>query len=138
MTMRTAQVGVPIQISQVMSDYVSTLTSGVGAVSSLFSGNIAGIFNNIASGVQSAMPKVSNLGANGSLVEIIEPPYLVVEHMQVVDENRTEFGRPLCNTRTINNLSGYIQCGEADHQFSATRTESEEINRNLKEGFFYE
>jgi hypothetical protein len=136
--MRTAQVGVPIQISQVMSDYVSTLTSGVGAVSSLFSGNIAGIFNNIASGVQSAMPKVSNLGANGSLVEIIEPPYLVVEHMQVVDENRTEFGRPLCNTRTINTLSGYIQCGEADHQFSATRTESEEINRNLKEGFFYE
>ena len=138
MTMRTAQVGVPIQISQVMSDYVSTLTSGVGAVSSLFSGNIAGIFNNIASGVQASMPKVSNLGANGSLVEIIEPPYLVVEHMQVVDENRTEFGRPLCNTRTISQLSGYIQCGEADHQFSATKTESEEINRNLKEGFFYE
>ena len=138
MTMRTAQVGVPIQISQVMSDYVSTLTSGVGAVSSLFSGNISGIFNNIASGVQSAMPKVSNLGANGSLVEIIEPPYLIVEHMQVVDENREEFGRPLCNTRTISQLSGYIQCGEADHQFSATKTESEEINRNLKEGFFYE
>ena len=138
MTMRTAQIGVPIQISQVMSDYVSTLSSGVGAVSSLFSGNISGIFNNIISGVESAMPKVSSLGANGSLVEIIEAPYLIVEHMQIVDENRTEFGRPLCNTRTISTLSGYIQCGEADHAFSGTRAENEEINRNMKEGFFYE
>ena len=138
MTMRTAQIGVPIQISQVMSDYVSTLSSGVGAVSSLFSGNISGIFNNIISGVESAMPKVSSLGANGSLVEIIEAPYLIVEHMQIVDENRTEFGRPLCDTRTISTLSGYIQCGEADHAFSGTRAENEEINRNMKEGFFYE
>lgn len=138
MTMRTGQIGVPIQISQVLTDYMSTLQSGVGAVSSLFSGNIAGIFGNIISGVQNSMPKVSSLGANGSLIEIITPPYLIVEHMQVVDENRAEFGRPLCNTRTISQLSGYIQCGEADHSFSGTKSENEEINRNLKEGFFYE
>lgn len=138
MTMRSGQIGVPIQISQVLTDYMSTLQSGVGAVSSLFSGNIAGIFGNIISGVQNSMPKVSSLGANGSLIEIITPPYLIVEHMQVVDENRAEFGRPLCNTRTISQLSGYIQCGEADHSFSGTKSENEEINRNLKEGFFYE
>ena len=138
MTMRSGQIGVPIQISQVLTDYMSTLNSGVGAISSLFSGNIAGIFGNIISGVQNSMPKVSSLGANGSLIEIITPPYLIVEHMQVVDENLAEFGRPLCNTRTISTLSGYIQCGEADHSFSGTKSENEEINRNLKEGFFYE
>lgn len=138
MTMRTAQVGVPIQISQVKSDYMAMLTSGAGAVSSLFSGNIAGLFGNIASAVQSSMPKVSSLGANGSLVEIIEDPYLIVEHMQIVDENITEFGRPLCSTRKINTLSGYIQCGENDHKFTGTRTENEEINRYLKNGFFFE
>jgi hypothetical protein len=136
--MRTAQIGVPIQISQVMSDYVATISSGGAAIGSAFSGNIGGIFSNIISAVESAMPKVSSLGANGSLVEIIEPPYLIVEHMQVVDENIYEFGRPLCNTRQINQLFGFIQCGEDDHQFSATKTESEEINRNLKNGFFYE
>lgn len=138
MTMRTAQVGVPIQISQVKSDYMAMLTSGAGAVTSLFSGNIAGLFGNIASAVQSSMPKVSSLGANGSLVEIIEDPYLIVEHMQIVDENITEFGRPLCSTRKINTLSGYIQCGENDHKFTGTRTENEEINRYLKNGFFFE
>lgn len=138
MTMRSGQIGVPIQISQVMTDYLSTLQSGVGALTNLFTGNIGGVFNNIVSGVQNSMPKVSSLGANGSLIEIITPPYLIVEHYQVVDENLSEFGRPLCNTRTINTLSGYIQCGEADHAFSGTRSENEEINRNLKEGFFYE
>ena len=81
---------------------------------------------------------VSSMGANGSLIEIITPPYLIVEHYQVVDENLAEFGRPLCNTRTISTLSGYIQCGEDDLSFSGTKSENEEINRNLKEGFFYE
>ena len=138
MTMRSAQVGVPIQLSQVLTDYVSTLQSGVGAVSSLFTGNIAGIFGNIISGVQNSMPKVSSMGANGSLIEILTPPYLIVEHMQVVDENQTEFGRPLCATETISNLSGFIQCGEADHSFSGTKAENEEINRYMREGFFYE
>ena len=138
MTMRTGQLGVPIQLSQVMTDYLSTLSSGAGAIVSGVTGNIGGIFNNLMSAVQSAMPKVSSLGANGSLVEIIEPPYVIIEHFQVVDENLAEFGRPLCNTRTISTLSGYIQCGEDDHAFSATRTENEEINRYLKSGFFYE
>ena len=138
MTMRSGQIGVPIQISQVLTDYLSTLQNGVGAISNLFTGNLGGVFNNIISGVQNSMPKVSSLGSNGSLIEIITPPYLVVEHYQVVDENLTEFGRPLCNTRTISTLSGYIQCGEDDHSFSGTKSENEEINRNLKEGFFYE
>ena len=138
MTMRSGQIGVPIQISQVMTDYLSTLQNGVGALTNLFTGNLGGAFNNIVSGVQNSMPKVSSMGANGSLIEIITPPYLIVEHYQVVDENLTEFGRPLCNTRTISTLSGFIQCGEDDHSFSGTKSENEEINRNLKNGFFYE
>lgn len=137
-TMRTAQIGVPVQLSQVMTDYISTLSSGVGAVGSLFSGNIAGLFGNIASAVQSAMPKVSSLGANGCISEVAEPPLIIAEHYQIVDENRTEFGRPLCANRLISQLSGYIKCGEGDHVFSATQSEKEQINRYLTEGFFYE
>ena len=71
-------------------------------------------------------------------VETIQYPYLISEFLPIVNENNTEFGRPLCSNAVINNLSGYIQCGEADHAFSATKTESEEINRIMREGFFYE
>ena len=138
MTMRTSQIGVPIQISQVLTDYMSMLNSGASALSSLASFNIAGLFGNIVSGIQNSMPKVSSLGANGSLIEIITPPYLIIEHKQMVDENLAEFGRPLCNTRVISTLSGFVQCGEDDHSFTGTLTENNEINKHLKEGFFYE
>ena len=137
-TMRNAQLGVPIQISQIMSDYLSSLSGAAGAISNAFSFNIAGIFENIASAVSSAMPKVSNLGSNGTLINIKEPGYVVVENYRQVDVNRTEFGRPLCSTKVINTLSGYIKTGEADHSFSATKTESDAINNYLSSGFFYE
>ena len=84
------------------------------------------------------MPKVSTSGANGSFIECLQYPKLISEFLPIVSENRTEYGRPLCEIRTINTLSGYIQCGENDHEFSATKTESEEINRFMSEGFFYE
>ena len=137
-TMRNAQLGVPIQISQIMSDYISSLSSAAGAISNAFSFNIAGIFENLGSAVSAAMPKVSSLGSNGSLINIAEKGFIVVEHYRQSGINRAEFGRPLCQTKTINTLSGYIKCGEADHPFTATKTESEEINRNLSSGFFYE
>ena len=138
MTMRTAQIGVPIQIAQVMSDYATSVQNLSGAMGNAFTWNFAGMFSNIMASYAADMPKVSTQGANGSFIETIEPPYLIIEHKQVVDENLAEFGRPLCNTRTINTLSGFIQCGEDDHSFTATQTETERINRYLKEGFFYE
>lgn len=136
--MRTAQIGVPVQLAQVMTDYVSTVGNGISAIASGFTGNIGGIFSHIVSAVDSAMPKVSTAGSNGCISEVAEPPFIICEHYQVVDENIVEFGRPLCNTRTISQLSGYIQCGEADHSFPGTKSENEEINRFMKEGFFYE
>ena len=137
-TMRTAQIGVPIQLSQVMSDYMASLSSGVSAVASGFTGNIAGVFQNIGNAIKEAMPKVSNLGTNGSLLEVTEPAILVCEYRRLVDEDRAQFGRPLCKVRTIKTLPGYIQVGEDDNSFSSTKSEAEEINRIMKNGFFYE
>lgn len=137
-TMRSAQMGVPIQLSQVMSDYISTIGGGIGAFFSGATGNIGGIFNSITSAVQSAMPKVSSLGANGAFVELAEPSYLVIEHYRCVNADREEFGRPLCQKKKLSSIPGYIQCGEDDHAFSCTKQEQEEINSHLKNGFFYE
>lgn len=137
-TMRSSQIGVPIQIAQVMKDYVATLQSEGNAVGSLLKGDISGVFTGVGDALKASMPKVSSLGANGSFVEIVEPPYLIVEHKRIADENRAEFGRPLCSNRKINTLSGYIKCGEADHAFNCTKAENEQINNFLKNGFFYE
>ena len=135
---RTGMIGVPIQLAQILTDYVNTLSSASDVISSALSFNLGGVFKGLLSAVESQMPKVSTSGANGSFIETLQYPQLISEFLNIVNENQTEFGRPLCDTRTISTLSGYIQCGEADHAFSGTRAENDEINRMLKDGFFYE
>ena len=135
---RTGMIGVPIQLAQVLTDYVNTLSSATDVISSALSFNLGGVFKGLLSAVESQMPKVSTSGANGSFIETLQYPQLISEFLNIVNENQTEFGRPLCDTRTVNTLSGYIQCGEAYHAFSGTKAENEEINRNMQQGFFYE
>lgn len=137
-TERSSMIGVPIQLAQLMPDYVQTLQSGINAVGNVASFNITGALSSVVSAVQSQMPKVTTLGSNGSYIEVLQYPVLTVEFLQLVNEDNTEFGRPLCQVKTISTLSGYIRCGEDDHAFSATKTETDEINRFLKSGFFYE
>ena len=138
MTERTANMGVPIQIAQIMVDAVSGVQSVIGGISSVIAGAIGGIFASVGNALESQMPKVSTSGANGSFLNQIIYPVLVSEFLRVVSDDNTEFGRPLCQVRRINTLTGYIQCGEDDHQFSGTKAENEEINSYMKNGFFYE
>jgi len=138
MSQRTSMVGVPIQLSKIMTDYVSLAQNGVSAVSNLFSGNISGVFSSIISGVANSFPKTGSIGSNGSFIELSEPPYLIKEYYLLADENRAEFGRPLCQVKTLSSLSGFIQCAEADHPFACTDYERREINNHLRNGFFYE
>ena len=139
MTMRSSQVGVPIQLAQVMSDTIGRLIgAGVSAMDQLFNIKLSGIFDTVVSGIQSAMAKTSITGCNGSFIEIVEPPYLICEYASLVSEDNTEFGRPLCDERLISTLSGYIKCGEKDHSFGGTISENLEINNHLRDGFFYE
>ena len=137
-TERSSMIGVPIQLAQLMPDYVQTLQSGISAVGNAASFNITGALSDVVSAVQSQMPKVTTLGSNGSYIEVLQYPVLTVEFLQLVNEDNTEFGRPLCQVKTISTLSGYIRCGEDDHAFSSTKMETDEINRFLKSGFFYE
>ena len=135
---KSGMMGVPIQLSQLMPDYVNSVNSLGSAMGSALTGNVFGAISGLLSSVDSQMPKVSNAGANGSFIETMQYPQLICEFIRIADENRAEFGRPLCAVRTLSTLPGYIQCGENDHSFTATQTESETINRYLKEGFFYE
>ena len=64
--------------------------------------------------------------------------YLNAKFMTIVDENLTEIGRPLCQVKTIKNLSGYILCQNADAKISGTADEADLVNSYLNSGFFYE
>lgn len=137
-TERTAKIGIPIQLAQVATDYMGTLQSAAGAVGNLLSLDFVGAASSVMSAIESQMPKVSTMGTNGSFCSLIHLPRLVCQFSEIALENNTEYGRPLCATRTINSLSGFIQIGESDHAFSSFSGENDMINSFLSGGFFYE
>lgn len=137
-TERSGSIGVPIQLAQVLTDNMHTMTSVAGAVGSALTGNIIGAIGSIASAIESQMPKVSTSGANGSFCAFIQQPVLIAEHYTIAEENNSEFGKPLCSTMKIKNIPGFIQCGEADHNFACADVERQMINNFLKSGFYYE
>ena len=137
-TERTGTIGVPIQLAQVLTDNMNTLTAVGGAAGALFTGNILGGIANITGAIETQMPKVATSGSNGSFCSFIQQPILTAEYYLLPEENNAEYGRPLCKEMKISSIPGYIKCGEADHQFPGTQGERDEINKFLSEGFFYE
>ena len=137
---KSARMGVPIQIAQVLSDYsgsVGSILSGAssGSIAGIISGAIGGA---VQSAIASQTPNVSTTGSNGSFNTFMDEPALVVEHYKIADEDNADFGRPLMSNRTINTIPGFIKC--ADGHFSGTcfDTEKDAINRYLVDGFYYE
>lgn len=130
--------GVPIQIASIMVDAERGINGAINTITSALSQNASGIISGVTDAVLSQMPKVATMGSNGSFTTNIMSPMLVSEFAHLVDEDRAELGRPLCQVRTINTLSGYIKCVNADHAFSCTADEKSMINTYLKDGFFYE
>ena len=147
-------IGVPIQIAQVGTDYLGTVVSAIdtgkamigGAMPGLLTGNVLGAVGGAliegASGiyntVKTAMPQVETGGANGSFLAPSTRTCLLEQYFEIVDEDITHRGRPLCENRTIKNLSGFILCAEGDHDIPCMLEEKEMISRFLTTGFFWE
>lgn len=165
----TAQMGVPIQLSQVTSDFMGAgaelIRSGVMIAKGLSqtpSSNEKGIvpygsvkpplgFGSGDIAFMMSMPSIGNAlkhisgavqssGVNGSYLEVAPTlePILVSVFKNPVKENLTECGRPLCDTKVINTLSGYIKCGEVTVNFPCYDAEKVTIHNHLMNGFFWE
>ena len=149
---RNFLIGVPIQIAQVGTDYLGTavsaintipqimggaisgIASGTGAIMGAIAGGASGIYNTL----QSAMPQVETSGQNGSFLAPVNNTHVVEQFYKIVDEDISHRGRPLCEIRTLNTLSGFILCAEGDMDISCYDNERKEITRFLTTGFFWE
>ena len=137
---KSARMGVPIQIAQVLSDYSGSVNSVIGGLGSgSILGAITGMLGGaIESAIASQTPQVSTSGSNGSFNTFIDEPALVVEHYKIADEDNADLGRPLMSTRTLNTIPGYIKCSEAHFAGTCFEKEREKIDNYLVTGFFYE
>ena len=135
-TERTAMMGVPIQLAQVMNEYTKSPT---GLLSDMLAEGILSVIGTtVGSSINCSTPTVTTSGANGSFINYIMPPGLIVEHARLVNEDNSDFGRPLMEVKTINTIPGYIKVVNPHPAISVTDDELQMISKYMEEGFFYE
>ena len=131
------------QISQDVIGMARTAVNTVGDIVSGFrSGGIAGAITGGASGIlntiESSIPILQSSGVNGNKANYYFPADFYTVHRQVVDEDKAHRGRPLCATRTINTLDGFIMCADAHAEISCLNEERAMIVDFMNNGFYYE
>lgn len=143
----TAQIGVPIQISQVSRDYLgaaTSLISGIaGGVGSILTGNIAGGIGAIAGGVGNAAAAAANrsntIGSSGNFsILFAKNPELNLQFFRPVEDDNDHNGRPLCKVRNVATLGGYMLVQDGDVPINGTLGEGEQLRAFLEGGFYYE
>ena len=152
-----AQIGVQIQLSQAIIDPLKSQLSWETGLNNVMASGLSGgislstpsnlfraqnaLQETYADAIRNRYPNVLSKGNPGALINFFDNDYgcyLLAKFYTVVDENITEIGRPLCQTKRIDTLSGYILCENADAQIAGTQDESQKINGYLNSGFFYE
>lgn len=143
------KIGVDIQIAQVSSNPLGGLNAvgaSMGAMAgNILTGNAGGAIMNavtgIASAVEQSAPTVQTGGGTGSFSDIAKfggSCFIAGKFYDVADEDYLHLGRPLCMTKQINTLSGYIKVADAEIGINSTDDEQQEIKAYMENGFFYE
>ena len=141
-----AQIGVQIQLSQVVKDYLNAGLSAaggvIGAAWHAVTGDILGAiksgFTGISSTVSAMKPQVSTIGSAGAVIDLRGKPALYQQFFYIVDEDNEHAGRPLCQKRTPASLGGFMIVREGDIAISGLRGEQSYIKDTLERGFYYE
>ena len=162
-----AQFAIPIQVSAISQkvDFQSLLvTWGAGAVAKAADAIVGGVnsvmgwvgntfgfdapqlptsagdvVSGIANGVAAQNITPSCMGNTGSLADYYINPIIELTYNELVDEDLSENGRPLCKTKQLSTLSGFCMCQQPDPQLStANSNETAAIAAILAGGFFIE
>ena len=144
-----AMVGVPIQLAQIGTDFVGVASTALQSASSV-AGNIASggatgllntaesAFSGISDALTSIIPQMRTEGLSGSFVAYDLDAKMTIQWFNVTEEDNDEFGRPLCEVRQIDTLTGFIKCADAHIEFPCLLPEKEAVLKYLLSGFFWE
>ena len=135
----SAQVGVQIQLSQVVKDMIGSALMAAGSAADLFSMNFGGAFQNaIGSAISAYKPLVSSIGGNGGFSDLNGFVELQHSFFYPVDDDNANAGRPLCEIRQLSTLPGYQLIMDGDVTIAGTAGEQAMIKSYLEGGYYYE
>ena len=142
----SVQIAVDVQLAQIVVDHLAVTQSAVntvsGAVGNLLSGNVAGAISSAATGVLSSLaasqPVMQTSGTNGNRSVFHIAAAMYSYYKLLVNEDLAHRGRPLCQSKTINTLSGFIMCSDAHAEIPCFDEERQQIVNYMNTGFYYE
>lgn len=141
-----AQLGIPISMSSVKQDFIGAASglagaiggAAAGALSGGLGGMVLGAASGIGNAIQSLVPRASTIGTTGSYGTLLGDFRLDHQFFRPVNDDNAHNGRPLCEVRQINTLSGYMIIQDGDVQIAGTASEDSKIRNYLETGFYYE
>lgn len=123
---------------------LAPITSGrdLGGAIKTISNEGANITDTLESGVVDAFnsmyPETRVSGANSSLISFLQPWHLTAWFQNVVEEDNSNLGRPLCQNKVISTIPGYIMVSHPDVEIDGAQEEMAAISSFMSGGFFYE
>ena len=144
---REAQIGIPVQLSQVSRDYVGGISNAVGGIASfiggLFTGNAAGVAGGIAGMIGGAaglaIPHTQTQGSSGAWYQLIAPCACYMTFFPIIEDDNNRFGRPLAAKGKVSDSPGYLICHNVNFPINnILATEYQMIKEEMESGFFYE
>lgn len=151
-----ANVGVPVQMSQVSRDYVGGITSALSGAAGIAGGIAGGIAtggamgvvtggSGVASGlasigdaVKALTPRAESVGSGGSYTQLLKDWRLDAQFFHIVDEDNAHNGRPYCKLARPSDLGGYMLIRDGDVAITGTSAEDSTLRAYLQGGFYYE
>lgn len=144
-----AQIGMPVQLSQVTRDYIGAAQSVLGGVNSIvggaafggpvgIAGAITGGLSAIGNAAQALAPRSNTVGGGGTMSHLRGDFELDFQFFRPVADDLAQNGRPLCQKRLPKNLGGYMLIQDGDVATPGTQAENEQIQTLLESGFYYE
>lgn len=136
---QSAQLGVQVQVSQVLRDTFGSLTGVATGLAGMATGNIAsGLASAVTSAVNMLYPDVTTTGTNSGFAGLYGSWRLYSKFYSLVSEDIAHRGRPLCQVKKLDTLPGYQLCTNTDVQLPATRAELDTIKGYLESGYYFE
>lgn len=141
-----AQLGVPISLSSVTRDYIGAASGLAGAIGGAatgaafagIGGAVLGAASGIGNAISSLMPRASTIGTTGGFASGMGDFRLDHQFFRPIADDNIHNGRPLCQVRKINTLSGYMIIQDGDVSINGTASEDAKIRSYLEGGFYYE
>ena len=95
-------------------------------------------FSALGDVISNPVGQLQTSGTNGSVTQYTNHPYFVQKWRIVADDDVAQKGRPLCQVKTLNTLSGFIMVDTPDVSIACMDPEREQIASFMSSGFFFE